>query len=64
MDKFNLKKFIAEGKLLKENTNVSWVTEILQEYVIDTLGADEPYIAEDSIPQIAEEIAMLIDERR
>jgi hypothetical protein len=59
MDKFDLKKYITESKLLKENSGVEGVIEILQKYVIDKLGADEPYIAEDNIPQIAEEIALL-----
>lgn len=61
MDKFDLKKYLTESKLLKENSGVDDVIEILQKYVTDKLGADEPYIAEDNIPQIAEEIAMLFE---
>lgn len=53
-----MKKYLAEGKLLKENSGVDGVIEILQEYVIDKLGADEPYIPEYDIPAIAEEIAI------
>ena len=50
---------IIEGnKLLKENSGVDGVIEILQEYVIDKLGADEAYIPEYDIPAIAEEIAI------
>ena len=46
------------NKLLKENSGVYGVIEILQEYVIDKLGADEAYIPEYDIPAIAEEIAI------
>tara|TARA_R100001198_G_C5033715_1_gene98028 strand:- start:238 stop:486 length:249 start_codon:yes stop_codon:yes gene_type:complete len=63
MSEFNFKQYLKEGKLLKEeiDEDVADMIELLQKYVMDKLGADEPYIPEDAIPSIAEEIALILN---
>ena len=63
MSEFNFKQYLKEGKLLKEeiDEDVADMIELLQKYVVDKLGADEPYIPEDDIPSIAEEIALILN---
>ena len=63
MSEFNYKTYLKEGKLLKEeiDEDVADMIELLQKYVMDKLGADEPYIPEDAIPSIAEEIALILN---
>jgi len=54
-------KELNEGKKSNFKEDVADMIELLQKYVVDKLGADEPYIPEDVIPAIAEEIALILN---
>lgn len=59
----NLNEFeeITESKKIRiiSTKTIDDITKILKSYVIDKLGADEPYIPEDSIEELATKIAKL-----
>jgi len=50
----------AKNKIRIINTKIiDDITKILKSYVIDEVGSNEPYIPEDSIEELATEIAKL-----